>query len=52
MEASSSSDSTEPEPNYVRWRKDFEEFVNDEKGYELFKEYLTEENIEHILIFR
>ena len=39
-------------PNYEHWRNGFEVLENDREGYELFQQYLTEENLGHILEFR
>ena len=48
---SSSTQNNEP-PNYELWRNGLEDLLGDAEGHDLFKKYLTEDRLEHILEFR
>ena len=40
------------QPSYELWRNGLEYLLEDADGHDLFKKYLTEDRLEHILEFR
>ena len=48
---STSTPNIEP-PNYELWRNGLEDLLGDAEGHDLFKKYLTEDCLEHVLEFR
>lgn len=50
-ESSSQSVTSSSVPSYERWAEGIEHLLNDEKGADLFKEYMLEENIKQYIHF-
>ena len=46
------SQGEESVPDYVKWKRDFDELLDSTEGYGLFKQYLKEDNLDFILDFR
>ncbi len=45
------SDESSTTPSYLRWQEDIFYLLNDDDGLRIFREYLDEENLGHILNF-